>query len=553
MLEVMGKVWGPDAVFKNASTSLYGNCVALAESPKKAGLIYVGTDDGLIQITENGGAAWTKIDKFPSVPDRTYVSKLVASQHSAAMIYAAFDNHKNADFAPYLLKSTDSGKTWSSIAGNLPPRGTVYCLAEDHIDPHLLFCGTEFGLFVTLDGGKKWTRIQNGLPTIQVKDLCIQRKVDDLVIGTFGRGIYVLDDYSPLRQLKNPAKGAALFPVRDAVLYVPSARHGGGGKAFLGASFYTAANPPFGAVFTYSLPVSLKTLKQKRLDAEKAAAKAGTPLPYPAPEQLRAEAEEESPTVFLIVSDSEGNAVRTIFGATSEGMHRVNWDLRDPAAALPSARAEPVDDDEDDFGRGPSGPLVAPGKHSVRLYQRLRGRATALAGPVEFDVVLDPQITASSDDVKAGVAFHRELLKLQRALNGASSVVNDATTRLAQIRRGLEVAPKASEAAKTRVRELAAANRDILRALRGDSVLRNRNEAVPESISDRVVYAAGASSRYLGKPTTTQKQQYAIAGKEFAAELAKLKKLVQTDLPALEKMLDGFNVPWTPGRLPEWK
>ncbi|HXD87299.1 MAG TPA: hypothetical protein VN641_12460 [Urbifossiella sp.] len=551
-LEVMGKIWGPDAVFKNASTSLYGNCVALAESPKKAGLIYVGTDDGLIQVTENGGTAWTKIDKFPSVPDRTYVSKLVASQHSAATVYAAFDNHKNADFAPYLLKSTDSGKTWSSIVGNLPPRGTVYCLAEDQIDPDLLFCGTEFGLFVTLDGGKTWTRIQNGLPTIQVKDLCIQRKMDDLVIGTFGRGIYVLDDYSPLRQLKKPTKAATLFPIRDAVLYVPSARHGGSGKAFLGASFYTAANPPFGAVFTYSLPASLKTLKQKRLDAEKAAAKAGTPAPYPTPEQLRAEADEEPPTVYLVISDAEGNAVRTIFGATSEGMHRVNWDLRDPAASLPSPRAQP-DDDEDDFGRGPSGPLVAPGKHSARLYQRLRGQATALAGPAVFDVVLDPQIIASPDDIKDEVAFHRELLKLQRALNGASSVANDATTRLAQIRRALDAAPKASEAAKTKVRELAAANRDFIRALRGDSVLRNRNEAVPESIAERVGYAAGASSRYLGKPTVTQRQQYVIASKEFAAELGKLKKLVQTDLPALEKMLDGFNVPWTPARLPEWK
>ena len=552
-LQVMGKLWGPDAVFKHGSTSLYGNSVALAESPKKEGLIYLGTDDGLIQITDNGGETWSKIDKFPGVPEKTYVSKLVASQHDADIVYASFDNHKNADFAPYLLKSIDSGKTWTSIAGDLPVRGSVYCLAEDHVDPNLLFCGTEFGLFVTLDGGKKWTRIKNGLPTIQVKDLCVQRKMNDLVIGTFGRGIYVLDDYSPLRQVKGETKAATIFPVRDAVLFIPSVQFGGGGKAFLGASFYTAENPAFGAAFTYTLKDALKTRKQKRKDAEKEAAKNGKPVPYPTAEQLRAEAEEEAPSVFFAVTDGEGNVVRTVFGATGEGMHRVNWDLRDPAAALPTPRAASADDDEDDFGRGGSGPLVAPGTYSVRLFLRVEGKVSALAGPVEFNVVLDPQITASPDDVKELVAFHRQTLKLQRAVNGASNVAGEVTTRLDQIRRALDVATKADEPAKTKVRELIATHREVVRALRGDAFLRGRNENAPESISDRVGYANGASSRSLGKPTGTQKDAYAIASKEFTAALVKLKKLVEVELPALEKKLDGFDAPWTPGRLPAWK
>ncbi|HVL11434.1 MAG TPA: hypothetical protein VM529_02645, partial [Gemmata sp.] len=254
-LAVMGKVWGPDAVFKHSSTSLYGNCVALAESSKTEGLIYVGSDDGLIQITADGGKNWRKVEQFPGVPANTYVSKLVASQHDADTVYACFDNHKQGDFNPYVLKSTDAGKTWTSIAGDLPTRGTVYCLAEDHVDPNLLFVGTEFGLFVTLDGGKKWNRIKNGLPTIQVKDLCVQRKVNDLVIGTFGRGIYILDDYSALRAMKPEAlaKDAALFPPRDAQLFIPSAQFGGAGKAFQGSSFYTADNPPYGATLTYHM------------------------------------------------------------------------------------------------------------------------------------------------------------------------------------------------------------------------------------------------------------------------------------------------------------
>jgi photosystem II stability/assembly factor-like uncharacterized protein len=550
-LEVMGKLWSPEAVFKNGSTSIYGNSVALAESPKKEGLIYVGTDDGLIQTTADGGGTWTKIDKFPGVPDRTYVSKLVASRHDASTVYASFDNHKNSDFAPYLLKSTDTGRTWASIAGNLPPRGTVYCLAEDHVDPELLFCGTEFGLFFTLDGGKAWHRFRSGLPTIQVKDLCIQRKMNDLVIGTFGRGIYVIDDYSPLRNVKSETK-AAIFPIRDAVLFVPSSQFGGAGKSFQGASFYTADNPPFGAAINYVLKEGLKTKKQKRKDAERELAKAGKPVPYPTNEELRAEADEEPPTVWLQILDSEGVPVRIIPGVTSEGTHRVHWDLRDPSASLPAPRAPSPDDDDDDTPRG-SGPLVPPGKYTARLFQRIDGKVTALASSGEFNVVLDPQITTAVADVKEQVAFHRQVLKLQRVVAAANGVASEAGTRLDQIKRALDASPDGGEVDRQTVRTLLATHRSIVTAFRGDAVLRTRQESVPESIGDRLGFAAGAASRYIGRPTGTQKDSYAIASKEFTATLAKLKQLVEKDIPALEKRLDLIDAPFTPGRLPEWK
>lgn len=551
-LAVMGKVWGPDAIFKHGSTSIYGNSVALTESPKKEGLIYVGTDDGLIQITDNDGKTWRKVEQFPGVPANTYVSKLVASLHDAGTVYACFDNHKNGDFSPYLLKSTDAGKTWVSIAGDLPARGTVYCIAEDHVDPNLLFVGTEFGLFVTLDGGKKWHRIKNGLPTIQVKDLCIQRKMDDLVIGTFGRGIYIIDDYSPLRMLPSAItrKDAFLFPVRDAQLYIPSSQYGGAGKAFQGASFYTAENPPYGATFTYYLRDALKTRKQLRQEAEKAAERKGQPVPYATPEELRLEAEEEAPTVFVLIAEAEGNTVRTVFGPTTAGMHRVTWDLREPGATL--AAGGPMAEDNDDPRPRGAGPLVAPGKYKATLFQRYRGEVRQLAGPVEFNVVLDTLGNPDPKDVAEQVAFHRQVLKLSRAVTGATNVSTELGTRLDAIRRALDVAPKADEAAKTQVRQMIEQNRAILRALRGDTVLAARNENVPLSISDRVGYAGRASVQSLTKPTTTQKEQYAIAAKEFATELAKLKQLADVDLPALEKKLDAFGAPWTPGRLPVW-
>src|SRR5579862_2527387 len=228
-LPVMGKVWGPDAVAKNTSTSFYGNIVALAESPKREGLFYAGTDDGLIQVTSDGGQSWTKYEKFPGVPEMTYVSRLAASNFDASTVYAAFENHKNEDFKPYLLKSTDAGKTWASIAGNLPENGPVLGFVEDAVNPNLLFAGTEYGAFFTVDGGGHWVQLKGGLPTIAVRDMVEQTREGDLVIATFGRGFYVLDDISALRQMSAQAveQSAALFPVKDALLYIE--RHPLGG------------------------------------------------------------------------------------------------------------------------------------------------------------------------------------------------------------------------------------------------------------------------------------------------------------------------------------
>ncbi|MFG0320226.1 MAG: WD40/YVTN/BNR-like repeat-containing protein, partial [Planctomycetota bacterium JB042] len=200
-LEVMGKVWPETAVSKNRSTSFYGNIVSLSESPLVEGLLYVGTDDGLIQVTEDGGGTWRKVETFPEVPDRPYVSRLEASLHSKDRVYAAFSAMKDGDFAPYVLRSDDRGRTWTSIVGDLPDRNIVWSLMEDHVKEDLLFAGTEFGCFVTLDGGEKWHKLAAGIPNVAVRDMDLQRRENDVVVGTFGRSFYVLDDYSPLRHL----------------------------------------------------------------------------------------------------------------------------------------------------------------------------------------------------------------------------------------------------------------------------------------------------------------------------------------------------------------
>jgi photosystem II stability/assembly factor-like uncharacterized protein len=552
-LPVMGKIWSADAVAKSVSTSFYGNIVALTESPKKEGLLYVGTDDGLIQVAENGGQSWRKEEKFPGVPDRTYVSRLLASQHDANNLYASFDNHKNADFAPYLLKSTDAGRTWKSIKGDLPANGPVLAIAEDFSSPNLLFVGTEFGLYFTLDGGGKWIRLKGGLPTIAVRDLAIQKQEDDLVAATFGRGFYVLDDYSALRSLtpEHLKSDCQLLPVKSALLYIQSRKYALRGKAFQGAAFYTADNPPFGATFTYYLKDTILTQKEKRREAEKQAAKKGQGAPYPNPDQLRAEAEEEALAILFTIADGTGARVRTLMGPVKKGIHRVSWDLRDPAAVLP--RPRPPESDDDLFFEEPSGPLVMPGTYHVTMAKRVNGVVTPMAGPIEFSVMVDGEAAIPPSDLQVLREFQMKVQRLRRAVSGTLEAANSLSDRLEKIKKALDQTPGIDPKWKTAARELEKRNRDILRSLRGDVVLRARNENTPISVVEHVETIAEEQLLALARPTTTQQDAYQIAAGEFSTELGKLRRLIEADLHDLEKALDAAGAPWTPGRLPDWK
>jgi photosystem II stability/assembly factor-like uncharacterized protein len=550
-LPVMGKIWGPDAVSKHVSTSFYGNIVALAESAKQENRLFVGTDDGLIQITDDGGQNWRKVEQFTGVPERTYVSRILASLHNSDTVYAAFDNHKMGDFAPYLLKSTDAGRSWTSIVADLPARGSVLALAEDHVNPDLLFAGTEFGLFITLDGGKKWTQLKGNLPTIAVRDLAIQRQMNDLIVGTFGRGIYVLDDYAPLRSMSPESLGqpTALFPVRDAVMYIESRPYGLRGKGFQGESFYTAENPPFGASITYHLKDALKTKKQRRKDAEKAAAKQGPP-PYPSKEELRAEEEEEPPAILLTVTDADGRPIRTLNGPTAAGVHRVNWDLRDQPVTRGRPRAE--GDEDNPFADEPTGPLVLPGRFTVSLAQRVNGAVTPLPGSVTVNVVADGVGALPEADRKELAEFQRQAARLQRGLNAALGSANELAGRLEQAKQALDRTPAADEKTRTTARSLIRADQSVLRALVGDSALRARNENTPTSIAERVTAVVEATRFAIAKPTGTQREAYRVASADLAREVERLRKLIETDFKELEKAMDAAGVPWTTGRLPAW-
>ena len=547
-LKLMGVVQKPDAVAKHMSTSIYGNAVSLTESPKVEGLIYVGTDDGLLSITEDGGTTWRKVENFPFVPEMTYIAELEASVHNADTVFASFDNHKKGDFAPYLLRSDDRGRTWKSIAGDLPARGTVYTVAQDHVKENLLFCGTEFGCYYTLDGGTKWFKL-SGLPTIQVPDLEIQRRENDLAIATFGRGFYLLDDYTPLRNIASDTldKPAHIFPVKTALSYVERARIGGTlGRGSSGSIMYAAKNPAFGASITYYLKDKHKTKRDIRKESEK-----GENWKYPTIEEFRAEDREDKPEVFMTIRDSSNNVVRRLGLSAEAGVHRITWNLRYPEVS-------PIR-----FGGGDklpwelndAGILAPPGTYSAQLAKLIDNVWTDLGEPQTFKIEDLNQATLAAKEAARTekFSFEQKLSDLKRAIDGANRVVGECENRLRFLKQAVTDTPRTDVAILKEidtVRDKLTAVKDLLQ---GDPTYGRRMVADPPSISGRIGGTADALAYTTQPPTGTQKEQYEIAAEDFGAQLTALKTIAETEIPAIEAKLEAAGAPWTPGRLPTWK
>lgn len=545
-LPVMGKIQSVDAVAKHKSTSIFGNIVSLTESPLQEGLIYVGTDDGLIQITEDGGKNWCKIEKIDGVPEMTYVCFLLASQHEMDTVYACFDERKNNDLKPYLFKSTDRGKSWISIKSNLPDRGTVYTIVEDYKKSNLLFIGTEFALYFTIDGGNKWIQLKGGLPTTQVRDIIIQKRENDLVLATFGRGFYILDSYSPLREVTKEAleKESILFPVKDALMFIQSR-----GKTAQGQSYFATPNPPVGSTFTYYLKESLKTKKQIRQEAEKKAMKENKPVHYPTYEELKAEDEEEKPYLLFSILDEEGNVVRRLKTLGKAGVHRITWDFRYPDTSPTRLEIQP----SEDFQRRGRGMLALPGNYQVIMGKSVDGKYTELTEPQKFKAVVLENTTLPAKDKEALLDFQKKVAELSRTVQGAVRLSSDLDKRIKYIKEALRNTPAAPSELMQQARNLEAQLNDIRRALTGDETISKRYESQPPSVSGRVGRIVYGFWRSTSAPTQTMRDQYRIAGEEFEPVLTKLRQLVEVDLKNLEKAMEEAGAPWTPGRVPVWR
>jgi len=541
-LPVMGRIWSVDAIDKNRSTSLYGSIVALSESPLVEGLLYVGTDDGLVQVSEDGGANWRRIDRVGDVPEMTYVNDVEASLHDANTVYAVFNNHKRGDFKPYVYKSTNRGRSWTSITGDLPQRGSTYTIVQDHVNPDLLFVGTEFGIFFTLDGGTRWIQLRGGMPVIAIRDLVIQRRENDLVAASFGRGFFILDDYTPLRTLSAQLlqRQAHIFPIKDAWWYEEASPLGGGEKASQGATFFTAPNPEYGATFTYYLRNTLRTREAERQARERRAARAGEDTPYPSWEALKQEDREERPAVILTIHDEDGNVVRRINGSTSSGIHRATWNFRYPSYTASSVQNPGY------------GPLAAPGSYTVSIEQRVDGVITQLVAPTPFEVAPLIEPSLALPDREAVLAFQRQAGELQRAVMAASSAARAAAEQIAAMKNAIEVWPDADLALRQAARELELRMMDLQEVLFGERTRSSRNEADMPGLTSRVSTAVRGSYATTYGPTGTHRQQYEIAANQFAELLPALRQLIEVDLVALEERLEALGVPYTGTDLPDW-
>ena len=549
---VMDRVWGVDSVAKNNSTSFYGSIITFNESPLREGLLFAGTDDGLIQVSRDGGTTWVKTASFKGVPDECYVSDIEPSRFEENVVYASFDNHKRDDFKPYLLKSTDHGKSWKSVAGDLPERGTVHTIALDEADPQLLFVGTEFGVFFTRDGGEHWKQLKAGLPVIAVRDLEIQRREHDLVAATFGRGFYILDDYTPLRNLTAAAleQDAAIFPVKEALIYNPATPNGSSGKGHQGDSFYLAENPPFGAVITYRLKEGLESLQEARRKAEQEKFKAAEPVHYPDWDDLRAEDREKDPAIVITVRDAAGEVVRRLGGPAGAGFHRVAWDLRYPDLASPvnlkrSGPETPWDD-------VPAGPFAPPGTYSVTVSQRVRGVETQLAGPVSFTTRLLGNNQLQTPDFAASVAFQQEAAELFRAVQGAGRTMREAQDKLDHMRQAIHDTPGLDRALLDRVDALDVRLADLGIVMSGDRTITSRSEPATPDLRERVGEVMWGTRSITSAPTATHRKHLEVAAAQFVPLLEELRGMVDGEIPALEKTLEDAGAPYTPGRFPVW-
>ena len=544
---VMGRTWSYDSPWDLYAMSMFNTIVNISESPVVPGLIYVGTDDGLIQVTEDGGRNWRRIDKLPGVPDRFFVNDIKADLHDPDTVYVVVDDHKSGDFSPYVLKSENRGKSWKSIAGNLPERHILWRIVQDHEKPGLMFLGTEFGVFFTVNGGGTWTKLKGNVPNIPFRDLAIQERENDLVGATFGRSFYIFDDYTPLRSvtedmLKNDT---VLFPVRRAHWYVPKRPLGcseQGCKGSQGDDYYVAPNPPFGATFTYYLPDALQSQKEARREAEKEKEKKNENVEFPTWDRILGELREDDPAIVFTVTDAAGTVVRHIEAPAEAGFHRVAWDLR-----YPSVEAWVPEEEREESWIPTAGVLVAPGSFSVSMQKRIDGVLSDLGQTQRFEVVSirDPALPGSTQEQR--VVFDNQVNEVARATQGTVKTIDSIVKELEAAKEVL-----LSSTADPSLYEIAHSIQQRIQAER-DRLINNEarqlyNDFDEMTVTTRLFHARFAPTTNAYGPTPAQRDSLRIARSLYDDVTRQLSNLVDVEYAGLKVALDAAGVPWSPGR-----
>lgn len=540
-----GRTWSVDALYDHGAMSKYATTTAISESPVAAGTIAVGTDDGLVQVTRDGGASWTRAAAMPGLPPLSFVNDVEMSQHDARTVFVAPDAHKIGDFTPYLYVSSDLGRTWRSIAGDLPKGAIVWAIQQDHVRPELLFAGTEAGLFWSPNGGTNWHPLRNGMPTISVRDLKLHRRDNDVIAATFGRGFYVLDDYAPLREIAAGTRLAegGVLPVRDAWWFVPYQVAQAAGRPTLGSDDWTAENTPHGALLSVYLRDLPTTARERRRNEERALDARSANVPFPGFDRLREESRERGPMALVMIRDAQGRTVRTLPVPAKAGLHRINWDLRAPATV-------PVDLNPPAF-RPPwageaTGPLVAPGRYTAQLLIVSADGARSVGEAQGFEVKPVPNLRGTPDFV-AIADFQAQAAELQRRVSALGSATGELNAALRHARATIAVTPRGTPALYAQLDSVESRLALITRRLNGDPVRQRLRESNEWSVAS-TVWVVTSQFDNRQPPTATQREALAL-GSAGADEVARdLKALLDGDVRRLQEALEAAGAPWSAGR-----
>ena len=538
-LPIMGQTWGYDAAWDFNAMSVYNTISSIAVAMQDENIVYAGTDDGILQVTSDGGQNWRKIEvgTLPGVPATAFVNDIKVDLFDKNTVYVALDNHKFGDYAPYLLKSTDLGRTWTSLSKNLPERTLVWRTVQDHEDRDLLFAATEYGIYFTKDGGDKWIELKGGVPTISFRDLAIQRRENDLVGASFGRGFFILDDYSFLREVSEEklAQEGALFPTRRAWWYVPKSIVGSQGTAT-----YAAENPDYGATFTYHLAEGLTTLKSERMKAEKELAKEGGAT-FPDWDELEAERRAESPKIWLTVRDSDGSVVQRLEGPARKGMHRVSWNLR-------KMSKNPISMEQRGGGnwRSRGGFWALPGTYTVSLSKEVDGVITPLDGPVEFEVERLMDGALESAPLEEIASFQARLEGLWARTSAANTVMEQSMNRVQAMQTAVKRTDADAHDLNQRIYQLKQKLYELEEELEGNKSIESIGERTTPTVQSRIYVAfRGAATTY--GPTEVHQENLDIAQAELGDIESELQRISEETIPQLEKELRDAGAPWIEG------
>ena len=533
-LPIMGRQQSWDNAWDVGAMSNYNTITSLSESPIQEGLLYAGTDDGFIQVSENGGDSWRAIPVTNlGLPARSFVNDIKADLYDVNTVYVALDNHKEGDFNPYLYKSTDKGLTWKSISNNIPKRTLVWRMVQDNVKKNLLFAATEYGVYTSLNGGDSWQKLP-GTPTISFRDITIQKRENDLVAASFGRGFFVLDDYSALREFteSNLNQKGKLFSPRPAKWFVPRSNTGN-----TGADYYFAKNPEFGAVFTYHLADDYKTQKQIRVSKEKKIKNSN--IPFPGWDALDAEGRESTAKVILTIHDGAGNIINKVSQKASKGSHRIAWDL---------THFNPFAISSDGSSRrryGGGGAMVIPGNYSASLHLEKEGSVTPLDGPISFEVKPIREGVLKGASYEDYDSFRVALTELMKEMNAVQDVFSESIKK----HKALKVALSRSNIAPGPIEgQLASLDNEInaINKLSGSPSRSEIGERNPATMQSYLYNAMNGMENSYG-PTGINKRSFEIAKKMLTTIKAKVEALDSSITP-IEKALKAAGAPYINGQ-----